>query len=165
MAPKYYRTVKCIDIENMVGGSQFVPHRYASVKDQIWQFNSPAPHMLYLASGPSAIKNNPLLWDWSEARWFEGRGIDGAEIALYNRILNDPIVHNSSHLLLCSGDHYFCDIVDQLQSEGVDVTVMSRESALSSDLARRARHLIMVPEFVADEVDRYYDAWNKGSIN
>ena len=165
MAPKYHRTVKCIDIENIVGGSEFVSNRYAAVKDQIWEFNSPTPHMLYLASGPSAIKNNPLVWDWSEARWFEGRGIDGAEIALCDRILSDPIVRKSSHLLLCSGDYYFCDIVDQLQFEGIDVTVMSRESALSHDLARRVRHLIMVPEFGADEVDRYYDAWNTGRVN
>ncbi|MEI6710352.1 MAG: hypothetical protein WCL17_05165 [Actinomycetota bacterium] len=163
MAPKYNRTVKCIDIENMVGGSQFVSERYAAIKDQIWNFNSPAPHMLYVASGPTAIRNNPMLWDWADARWIEGHGIDGAEIALCERILNDPIVRNSSHLLLCSGDHYFCDIVDQLQFEGIDVTVMSRESALSRDLQHCARHLKIVPEFDDATLDNYRQAWSRGS--
>lgn len=154
MAPKFYRTVKCIDIENLVGGSKFVTDRYSKVKDRIWTYNSPAPHMLYVASGPTAIQDNRMLWDWSDARWIEGRGIDGAEIALCERILIDPIVHNSSHLLLCSGDHYFSDVVAQLRAEGIDVTVMSRESALSNELAHYASHVEIIPEFENCEVNQ-----------
>jgi hypothetical protein len=105
-----------------------------------------------------------MLFNWRDARYVPGHGIDGADRALCDNVLRDPMALHSSRALIISGDHYFVEPVIALRDAGVEVTVMAPPASLNGRLARAASEVIYLPDLSDDEaISELLRTWNQAA--
>ena len=63
-------------------------------------------------------------------------GVNGADLALMQIMLNEPLVHDC--LLIGSGDGAFAPIAENARSRGIHVVVLARPGSLSTALKKAA---------------------------
>jgi len=146
---KIDRTLVVVDLENLCGGSDLIGccHRAASavLRDLVGE----GPVTYVIATGPSAREDTPTLpFDWPGARWLTGHGVDGADEELVDVIFSEPIAIHSQRVVVVSGDHRFAPALHFLACEGVETTVISRQSALSRASRLAAKQVVTIPDFV-----------------
>jgi len=76
-----------------------------------------------------------------------GRGLDGADLALVEVLLSEPVAANSTRVVVVGGDHRFAEPLHLLGRRNVDTTVISRERALSRACRLAAKHVITISDF------------------
>jgi hypothetical protein len=75
---------------------------------------------------------------WPSARYLARSGPDGADLALLDVISCERVAERFTHVLIASGDHIFAGEAAVLIARGCHVTVVSRYTALSRQLALAA---------------------------
>lgn len=143
------RTLVVVDLENLCGGSGRVAGFYLEARRAIEEVVGSRAVNYVIASGPRARGDTPSLpFFWPEARWLVGRGIDGADIALVDVLIEEPFAKSSQRVVVVSGDHRFAEVLHYLASIGVSTTVISTASALSHQCRLAAHHVVTIPDFV-----------------
>ena len=147
------RTFAVVDIENLCGGSVFVREHQAVVRDQFLS-QERGLSLCVLACGSYAARSCPdLPWDWNPARLFVRPGVDGADSALLDVLLEDPAAARSTRVEIWSGDHIFAGAALKLRRRGAEVSVFAPAGSLSRKLEEVASRVIALPS-----VDRLGDA-------
>lgn len=92
--------------------------------------------MTTVAFAVEAIYRNPLcLMSWPNSpRLLPGHGVDGADKRLLCELKSDPALRKSRTVIIASGDHIFCDAVDDLNARGIETIVASYPGSLSAKL-------------------------------
>lgn len=142
------RTMIVVDLENACGGSSLVSANHKRVLKSINLL--PAVHrpMVVLSTGPKAVEETPdLFWVWQNARFVQGRGLDGADNALISVLRDEPLAARSSRVILVSGDHAFAEPLAEIRARGIRTGVMSRPASLSRKLAANADEILWIPDF------------------
>lgn len=136
-----------VDLENACGGSLAVRENQESIRQMVLRLRDQHTALVTCSVGPMAIESCPSLpWDWGFGRFIQGRGIDGADLALIGAIQNEPFQENIDSVILVSGDHIFADAIKQLEEFGISTTVISLRDALSNQLKKVASHIQYLPE-------------------
>lgn len=136
------RQVVLIDPENLVGSGKLTPESLLPVTDRVTQLLPIDPEDIVFVGGDS--QNAFALSDMAKSLsgtcvW--GRGKDGAEIALeaaFNSIPKsawDNPDFPITRVVICSGDHYFVPTAIDTRRHGRSVVTISRQMALSHELA------------------------------
>jgi len=141
-----------VDIENLCGGSEQVAERYRDVQGEIATLldNGPvAPTVI--GHGPLVAWQAPnLRFDWP-ARFVTGHGIDGADLALVDAMLNEPMAQRSAEVVIASGDGIFTECALRLKERGIRVIVVSRPEALAARLAAVADETMMLESLAVEQ--------------
>ncbi|HCG00217.1 MAG TPA: hypothetical protein DEV93_06695 [Chloroflexi bacterium] len=124
------RTIHLVDLENLMGSCVMsaadvavVRHRFEVVAGAC-----PADHVV-IATGPAAA---PDAWfGWGAARRLLRSGLDGADVALLEVIELEHLHRRFRRVVVASGDGIFAHACAVLQSQGCEVTVVTRPEALS----------------------------------
>ena len=85
-------------------------------------------------------------WGAIPAQTLMRSGENGAELALIEECLAQVEKLNVSHVVIGSGDGLFLDLVIELQSRGIEVTVFGVEGHTSRRLRMAANHAIILPD-------------------
>ena len=139
------RKLHLVDIENLCGGSHVAG---GTVEDKLDEYDEVAAvlgvdHMI-VACGPQLVL--PTKGCRSGAQVLVGRGIDGADMALLSAASVADLARRFDEVVIASGDHIFRALAVGLRLSGVAVTVVSRASALSADLAAVAGRIVFMSE-------------------
>ena len=136
-----------VDLENACGGSHAVSENQESIRQIVLGLKDQLAAQVTCSVGPMSLQSCPTLpWDWSFGRFIQGRGIDGADLALIGAIENEPFQENIDSLILVSGDHIFADQIKRLEEFGISTTVISLSGALSNQLRKVASTIQYLPE-------------------
>ena len=150
---KVDRTVVVVDLENLCGSSQHVARFHREAREVIQELVGGGAVNYVIATGPAARGDTPdLPFEWPEARWIVGYGVNGADIALAEVLLDEPTATNSARVVVVGGDHLFAAPLHVLGSRGVETTVISRASALSRACRIAAKKVITLSEFDVAEL-------------
>lgn len=142
------RTLHLIDIENLMGGTDFTVDEAARLEDVY------AP-IAEVASGDFTVMASshmaaPAAWfGWPNARRLLQSGPDGADLALIDVMMAEDVHRRFDRVVIASGDGIFSDPCAWLQEVGCSVTVVTRREALSRRLAfavRDVRFLEVKPD-------------------
>lgn len=87
---------------------------------------------------------------WQGPRIVVRSGVDGADLALLDVLIEERIEERFDELVLASGDGIFADVVASLGAAGVNVTVVARSDRCSNRLRLAARHVVCLEERVLD---------------
>lgn len=128
------RTLHVVDVENLVGGSSVAPASVAAALEayELVVRIGPDDHRV-VACGRGLVF--PVVDRWGGSLVRLARGIDGADRLLLEAAAPDYVVRHYERVVVASGDHAFADLVVELDRRGVEVSVVSRRSALSRRLA------------------------------
>jgi hypothetical protein len=142
------RTIVIVDLENACGGAHMVPTLHKPVHQAVNCLVGVDPRLIIYSTGPKAIGLCPDMWfEWHDARFVLGHGLNGADNALIEVIRHEPAASRSTRLVLVSGDHAFAEPVAELKAQGIRTTVVSRPGSLSKELAQHADQICWLPEF------------------
>ena len=145
---KIDRTVVVVDLENLCGSSKHVARYHREARQVIEDLVGGGVVNYVIATGPAARGDTPdLPFAWPNARWLVGHGIDGADIALVEVLLDEPTAAQSTRVVVVGGDHRYATPLHWLGRRDVDTLVISRESALSRECRLAARNVITIPDF------------------
>lgn len=139
------RRLHLVDIENLCGGSH-VDYNLVPIKmDEYEEVVEVAAvdHMIVACSPQLVI---PAKACRSGARVLIGRGVDGADKALLGAARVADVSRRYDEVVIASGDHIFRKLAIMLRLSGVQVTVVSRASALAAGLAEVAVRVVYMPE-------------------
>jgi len=131
-----------VDIENIVGGAcdTVAKVRWARLRlAQVMPLRARDQVVIGVDAGG-------LIWvgiEWCGPRHVVGRGANGADKALLG-VLEEDVPHRFDEVVLASGDGIFTDVVADLTSQGVGVTVVSHESLLSTRLRLAASRTVLL---------------------
>jgi hypothetical protein len=81
---------------------------------------------------------------WPDAHYRVRSGPDGADLALLDVLRHENIAARFTHVAIASGDHMFAEEAARLGTQGVWVTVVTRQCSLSRQLRLAAREVIFL---------------------
>lgn len=96
------------------------------------------------ASADQSALEAGLGWPGSGVRLH--RGHDGADLALIDLLEHESIPARFGQVFLGSGDGIFATVASVLSGQGVEVTVVSRRTALSRSLLMAASRVIYLDD-------------------
>lgn len=138
------RRLHVIDVENLLGTGRPLPAELAWCERTYRSLGIVGPHdLVVVASNPSIGLDVGRCW--LSRRLVVGHGPDGADHALLRVLTQERIDRCFTHVVLASGDGIFADPVAWLQDRHVEVTVVSRATALSARLRLAATGWIEFP--------------------
>jgi hypothetical protein len=150
---KERRTIVFVDLENCCGGSSSVPLYHQEVHRAVKRLTSAHRSFIVIATGLRALELEPnLLWEWGDARYLIGHGLDGADNELISALVHEPLATRSTHVVLFSGDHIFTEAVRRLTKQGIHTTVAARPGALAQSLKDAACVSAWLPEYGTESV-------------
>jgi hypothetical protein len=137
------RRLHLIDIENLAGDS--LP-AMSQVRQALGRYADclafGAMDQVEVASSHLTLLNAAL--GWPHAHYRVKSGPDGADLALLDVLRHENVAARFTHVAIGSGDHLFAAEAARLASEGVWVTVVTRQRSLSPRLALAAREVIFL---------------------
>lgn len=140
------RTHIVIDLENLCGGSDSVSARSASAYRAVSQVVPFDRSQVVVAVGVNAWSQSPMLgFEWPNARFLVGRGINGADLRLVEDLIEEPQAQRSARVVIASGDGLFADAAVRLRSQGVTVRVVAMAHSLSHRLRDAASEVVYLP--------------------
>lgn len=136
------RQVVLIDPENLVGSGKLTPESLQPVKHRVTQLLPIDPEDIVFVGGDrhNAFEMSDMARSLG-GKFVCGHGKDGAEIALeraFNSIPQsawDNPDFPITRVVICSGDHYFVPTAIDTRRHGRPVVTISRQMALSKELA------------------------------
>lgn len=139
------RRLHLLDIENLCGGSHVGEQAVANAMTEYDEAVSVSgvDHTI-VACSPQLVF--PAKTARSGAQVLIGLGWDGADRALLEAVRVEDVASRFDEVVIGSGDHIFRALAIALRLSGLVVTVVSRASALSGDLARVAQKIVYIPE-------------------
>lgn len=142
------RTHMVVDLENVCGGSDAVASRSLHAYNALSTLVPLDRAQVVVAVGIHAWMTSPQLgFQWPNARFLVGRGVDGADLRLMEDLIDEPQARRSSHVAIVSGDGRFADAANYLRGAGVEVLVISHPHNLSRrlrDAASRVQYLPLI---------------------
>ncbi len=138
------RRLHVIDVENLLGTGRPSPAELAWCERTYRALGIVGPDDLVV------VASNPYIGlevgrCWSSRRLLVGHGPDGADHALLRVLTQEGIERSFTQVVLASGDGIFADPVAWLQRHRIEVTVVSRGTALSARLRLAAAGWIEFP--------------------
>ena len=144
------RTHIVIDLENLCGGSDSVCARSAGAYRAVSQVVPFDRSQVVVAVGVNAWSQSPMLgFQWPNARFLVGRGVDGADKRLVEDLIDEPQAQRSARVVIVSGDGLFADPAARLRDHGVSVCVVAPAHSLSRRLREAASEVLYLPHVVA----------------
>ena len=136
------RQLQLVDVENLLGNPRplEVEVRECAL---LWHelVSTPASSQTVIACNHGAAK--AVFWGWDQsARRLVRSGHDGADEALMQVLREENVDKRFTQVVIGSGDGIFADAATWLASHGLEVTVVSRPTALSKRLELVASHNI-----------------------
>jgi hypothetical protein len=145
---KESRTMVFVDLENCCGGSSNVVKYQKQVRSAVQHFISSSHGFVVLATGIRALQEVPdLLWEWGEARYLIGHGLDGADKQLVSALVQEPVAARSTRVVLLSGDHIFAEPIKRLTKQGIHTTVAARPGSMAHTLRDAASSYVWLPDY------------------
>lgn len=141
------RAIHLLDVENLLEGPDFTELEMMALMETYSVVSGRHRHDHVVI----ATCHRAALAAWfgcPEARRLVRSGPDGADLALLDVIARESLHHRYEQVFIGSGDGAFAEQAARLQRFGTNVSVVSREAALS----RRLR-------FAVRDV-RYLDVWS-----
>lgn len=139
-----------VDLENVCGGSEAVASRSLRAYGAVSSIIPVQPAQVVVAVGIHAWTTSPQLgFQWPNARFLVGRGVDGADMRLMEDLLEEPQARRSSNVTIVSGDGRFASAARELRSYGVDVLVAAHAHNLSRRLRDAASRVVYLPPIAA----------------
>jgi hypothetical protein len=130
---KTSRRIHLVDIENICGAPRPKRGDVETARTHYEERVNPGPDdLVVLACNHGACLEVGL--GWPGARLVVRSGEDGADLALLDVIDHEGINSRFNAVVIASGDGIFVGVVAGLAGRGLDVTVASRERALSRRL-------------------------------
>jgi hypothetical protein len=147
-------TLVLIDLENVCGLPQLTPHIAIRAAEELARTLGPdLGGCMAVAAGVSNERAAKRAARRLGAQCLLGRGVDGADRALLGigwswlKASTSRVPEHSPRLVLCTGDHAFCDLAYAVRSAGGDVIVCARRRCLSKRLrANCTGAVILAPE-------------------
>lgn len=131
------RTLHLVDLENLAGGSSASP---GDVEEALSSYERIAPFGVHdhrvVACGKGLVFPVGDRWPGALVRY--ARGVDGADRLLLAAADPVDVAARFDRVVVASGDHFFADLVVELDGRGVGVCVVSRRRSLSRRLAGAA---------------------------
>ena len=135
------RTLHVVDIENLAGTGFPSLDQVSEVQGHYTaRLGFGADDQVVMASSHHGFLNAAL--GWPHARYRVRSGRDGADLELLDVLEHENVASRFSHVIIGSGDGGFSDVAENLATDGVWVTVVSRPGSLSPGLARAARDVV-----------------------
>jgi hypothetical protein len=135
------RSLHLVDIENLAAcsapsqGQVCTVHHCYTERMALGAFDQ-----VVVASSHLTLLNAAL--GWPHARYRVRSGHDGADLELIDVLMHESVITRFARIVIASGDGIFTPAAARLASAGVWVTVVSRRSSLSAQLALAARQVI-----------------------
>lgn len=139
------RKLHLVDVENLCGGSHIESALLPKRMDEYERVVEAAEiDQMIVACSPQlmvATKSRER-----GAQVLIGLGVDGADDALLGAVGVADLAQRFDEVVIASGDHAFRSLARMLRLAGVAVTVVSRASALSRELAGAASRIVYMSE-------------------
>ncbi len=139
-------TLAVVDLENLCGGSDLVAARQQFIRS-VYDHHGDGSRMTVVASGPSCLQ--PFCdawWTWGDARRLVRAGLNGADNALVEVLMDEPLVKRMRCVEVWSGDGAFSEPVGYLRSRGLAVNVFARPGSVSQRLRKASTSCYELPE-------------------
>lgn len=138
------RRLHVVDVENLLGTGRPLPAQLAWGARTYRRLTDVGPDDLVV------VASSPFLGVevgrcWASCRLVVGHGPDGADHALLRVLTDERVDRRFPEVIVASGDGIFTDQVARLQHHHVEVTVVSRATALARRLRLAASSLIEFP--------------------
>lgn len=144
------RTHVVIDLENLCGGSDSVSARSAGTYRALAEVVPFHRSQVVVAVGVNAWSQSPMLgFEWPQARFLVGRGINGADLRLVEDLIDEPQAQRSARVVIASGDGLFAEPALRLRSRGISVSVVAVAHSLSRRLREAASEVLYLPHVAA----------------
>lgn len=134
-----------IDIENLLGKPSFTSNAVADLRpvyDTVSAASTPAHYLI----GTSAVQNLVEAGHgWGQGQLVFSKGKDGAERAILAEVTL-ATASRYGRVIIGSGDGIFAGLAASLQSEGIEVRVVSRRRSLSKALSLAVKDKRFLPE-------------------
>ena len=144
------RTLHLIDLENLMCGARA---GFDRAIEAVLEYKSAVPvysdDHAHVAVNPKLLVESALVWPG--AKYFAGRGTDGADKALIDSVNNVFWIScRYDRIVIGSGDHIFLSVVLAFRSVGIPVAVVAPNGSLSRDLASAATYVMEIPSHNED---------------
>jgi hypothetical protein len=134
------RSIHLIDIENLIGGTNFYEGDVAAVAERYRSLAGVGEDDLVVVA--SSHHTAPATWfGWPDARRLVRSGVDGADMALIEVIEKENLAMRFDRVVIASGDGIFAVPAAKLQQRGVKITIVSRPEFLSRALRLASRDI------------------------
>lgn len=131
------RRLVVVDIENVVGGAVMAPQQAANARAAVARAASlTAGEQVVIGTSHIGVLAAGL--GWRGTRIVARSGIDGADLALMEVLLEERVEARFDEVVLVSGDGIFTEAVAALGAAGVDVTVVAGRDRCSKRLRMAA---------------------------
>ena len=147
MNKKHKRLLVIVDLENIAQGSSNVAKESKRIRKLVdKQTRNYQESLIVVSTGRLISVVSPqVLWDWKDARFIIGNGIDGADKELLEVLENEPIARSTESIQIWSGDHCFAPITQKLKKLGCQVDVFSNQGSLAHALSKVASNVRILP--------------------
>jgi hypothetical protein len=143
------RELHLLDIENLLGGSQFSAQDVAQFRDFYLAANDVAEdaHIVIATSSAEGLVEAGL--GWQHARTIFRNGHDGADLALLEVIDTEHVTERFTKIVIASGDGIFARAAEQMFDQGIDVSVFAPALAVSGQFSHASQlvHLFSSADF------------------
>ena len=144
------RTHMVVDLENVCGGSDAVAAHSLGAYNALSSVIPMDRAQVVVAVGIHAWMTSPHLgFQWPNARFLVGRGIDGADLRLMEDLVEEPQARRSRCVAIVSGDGRFTEAAVELRDAGVEVLVVAHAHNLSRRLREAASNVLYLPPIAA----------------
>lgn len=141
------RKLLVIDLENLLYGQhKSTPIDVLAAQAEAIRFAAQARR----ATDQLIVGCNPqLLFSargaFPDAQLVSGKGKDGADLALLDKLEAEHVASRFSELCIVSGDHTFSDIARDVRRFGASVRVLGPRGGISQNLRLAADHTLLIP--------------------
>ena len=134
------RALHLIDLENLCGCATCTSSMTATVHTKYMQNvpTSPYDHYVLATSHHNALATAAWPGGYRVVR----SGKDGADIALYEHVMNLDPASRYSEIVLASGDHFFVPAAKAWKEAGLKVTVVAGHGLASRELRMTADRFV-----------------------
>lgn len=135
------RRLVAVDIENVVGGAVHTRAEAVWARTQIEEvMDLNGDEHVVIGTSHIGLLESGLAW--SGKRYVVRSGCDGADLALLDVLEQEHIAERFDEVFLVSGDGIFTDVVVDLISAGVKVSVFAHRETLSKRLGLAATEVV-----------------------
>ncbi len=139
------RKLHLVDVENLCGGSHIESTVLPERMDEYERVADVAEmDQMIVACSPQLVVATKCRERGAQV--LIGLGVDGADVALLHAVAVPDLARRFDEVVIASGDHAFRSLALTLRLAGVVVTVVSRASALSRELATAATKVAYMSE-------------------
>ena len=137
------RALHLIDIENLVGSSEFTEGQVAGVRAEYLSLVKPGVmDQFYVASSRHNEVATAFGWPNCQRQFLTGE--DAADYLIIKRAIDAAVAANFDHIYVGTGDHSLANYVTFLQGQGIKVTVVSMERCLSYDMRNSGAEVLQL---------------------